>query len=531
MTDKNKTLSKYYVYGYCLFLSAVYLLFCTESSPLYPFNVWVDANAFFTMGKGMMNGKVLYRDLFEQKGPLLYFIHGLSYLISHRTFLGVYIFEVISFSIFLFYSHKLILLFLDIKYSIISLPLITAIILNMRNFSHGDSAEEFCLPLMAISLFYLIRYFKNTSSDLVSGRVLLINGIIAGCVLWIKFTLLGFWFAWMASVFFCMIFNNTNRGSASVASDVNYTSELPANNNFLHAIKACFIFLLGMLLATVPWLIYFGINHAIAPWIDTYIFVNFHSYPNKMPLMQRVLYILFNINKNLFRNWIFGIISYLGVITFIISKKYIKSVLNRICFFLCFIFLSLGVYGGGRAYIYYFVIFSPFVTFGFIVLFDLLNLYMNKVISFRITAVIVLISLLITYPLTFSYNHNTDLLKYHKGDLVQYEYASIMKKTPNATLLNYGSLDAGFYTVAGITPNIRFFQRLNIAYNMFPLNIDEQNRYIKDRMTKYVIIRENALGESGLRYIPHLYENYRMVTVKEQLYEGNNYNYYLFKLK
>ena len=49
------------------------LLFCTKNSWLYSFNDWVDGNAFFTMGKGMVNGLVPYKDLFEQKGPLLYF--------------------------------------------------------------------------------------------------------------------------------------------------------------------------------------------------------------------------------------------------------------------------------------------------------------------------------------------------------------------------------------------------------------------------------------------------------------------------
>ena len=42
------------------------LLICSKNSPLYPYNDWVDGNAFFTMGKGMFNGKVPYKDLFEQ---------------------------------------------------------------------------------------------------------------------------------------------------------------------------------------------------------------------------------------------------------------------------------------------------------------------------------------------------------------------------------------------------------------------------------------------------------------------------------
>ena len=75
------------------------LLICSKNSPLYPYNDWVDGNAFFTMGKGMFNGKVPYKDLFEQKGPLLYLIYGIGYLISHDTFLGVYLLEVISYLI------------------------------------------------------------------------------------------------------------------------------------------------------------------------------------------------------------------------------------------------------------------------------------------------------------------------------------------------------------------------------------------------------------------------------------------------
>ena len=72
------------IYLYCLLISIVFLAVATKSSFLYPLNDWTDPNCFFTVGKGMMNGKVIYKDLFEQKGPLLYFIRGLAYLISNE---------------------------------------------------------------------------------------------------------------------------------------------------------------------------------------------------------------------------------------------------------------------------------------------------------------------------------------------------------------------------------------------------------------------------------------------------------------
>jgi ABC-type microcin C transport system permease subunit YejB len=85
---------------FCFVTSFLLILINSKSSPLYPFNDWVDANAFFTMGKGLFNGKILYQDLFEQKGPLLYLIYGFGYLFSNTTFLGIFLIEVIFFTFF-----------------------------------------------------------------------------------------------------------------------------------------------------------------------------------------------------------------------------------------------------------------------------------------------------------------------------------------------------------------------------------------------------------------------------------------------
>ena len=76
--------------GWWLLLAFVLLSIGSMCSYLYPYQNRVDQNCFFTVGKGMMTGLVTYRDLFEQKGPLLYFLHGLAYLISPDSFIGVF---------------------------------------------------------------------------------------------------------------------------------------------------------------------------------------------------------------------------------------------------------------------------------------------------------------------------------------------------------------------------------------------------------------------------------------------------------
>ena len=67
-----------FAFLFSLLTAAALLLICTKSSVLYPFNDWVDANCYFSVGKSMMNGKVLYRDIYDHKGPLLYTLHAFA---------------------------------------------------------------------------------------------------------------------------------------------------------------------------------------------------------------------------------------------------------------------------------------------------------------------------------------------------------------------------------------------------------------------------------------------------------------------
>ena len=77
--------------GLCLGTAAVLLAVCSWSSPLYPYHCGGDANVYFTIGRNMLDGLVPYRDLIDQKGPLLFFIQMLAALVSRQSFLGVWL--------------------------------------------------------------------------------------------------------------------------------------------------------------------------------------------------------------------------------------------------------------------------------------------------------------------------------------------------------------------------------------------------------------------------------------------------------
>ena len=86
----------------CMLAATLLLLFCSQCSPLYPLNIWDDANCLLTVGRVMRTGGVLYRDIYEQKGPTLYLIHALAACLSDSGFGGVYVMEALSLAAALF---------------------------------------------------------------------------------------------------------------------------------------------------------------------------------------------------------------------------------------------------------------------------------------------------------------------------------------------------------------------------------------------------------------------------------------------
>ena len=80
---------------FCLIAAALLLAICSMCSFLYPLNPWVDVNCFVTVGQGILEGKLPYRDLMEQKGPLLYVLHALAVAIAPGRYWGIWLMETL----------------------------------------------------------------------------------------------------------------------------------------------------------------------------------------------------------------------------------------------------------------------------------------------------------------------------------------------------------------------------------------------------------------------------------------------------
>lgn len=490
---------------FLLFAAFLILLFATRSSFLYPCNDWNDANSYFSVGKALFNGKMPYRDVFDQKGMYLYFLYGLAYLVSHTTFLGVFLLEIVLAVFDLWGFFRILQLYVKRSTALFLSPLALAVSFCSYSFYWGGSAEEVCLPFVIWGLYLSLDYFQNQYPQRkMSRKTLFLGGLLAGMVANIKFTVLGFFFAWMMCVAFAFL----------------------AKKDVWGAVKACLVFLLGMAVPFVPWLIYFGVNHGLYEWYWGYVYINVFVYSDlngEGPTLYERVYTLSKLLYWLIRqNFIYFSFVILGVLWQFFGRK--KKLLERFNLFaLCF-FLFIGIYIGGAHLPYYALPLSVFGVLGFALAGKGIELAAGRIKMEKKALMCTLlagsVSLLACVGIVVGLSMNIPHMSKEKEELFLFQFKEIVEQTENPTLLNIGCLDAGLYTVCDIVPTCRWFQTQTLHIEDV---LRDQEQYIREGRTDYVLARDE--------YPAVIEERYELVAQAPWNQGELEFTYYLFRLK
>ncbi len=156
--------------GIAAFLSITFgLLFLTSNSPLYR-TYGGDSSIFVTLGRALLSGKVPYVDIFDHKGPMIFFINAFPQLFS-RTVTAVWVQEVVL----LFFSLLLIARMTGRMELRFALP---AQLVYLAFFGllidGGNYTEEYCnfFTLLGLSTCVDYTFAKRDSASWVYGLVL-----------------------------------------------------------------------------------------------------------------------------------------------------------------------------------------------------------------------------------------------------------------------------------------------------------------------------------------------------------------------
>lgn len=478
-------------------ISVICITIVSKCSPLYAFHDGSDLNWFLTMGRGMANGMVPYKDLFEQKGVYLYMLFALNYLICGNSLYVIYVIEIICFTAFLWLAYKICTLFAGRGLSLLCAAGTAVVVCCCYAFfSGGGETEEYCLPMLAFGAYVLLRYFKRGDVPL---WLVAVCGLFSGIIFWIKYTVLIF-FAAMAVCLFV---------DRCIKRDV--------KGGFIYAA----VFVAAFAVISVPALVYLGVNGAIGDMWRVYIVDNIFAYSSGRSFAQS-LATMWGAVSNVLKSFLLYLFVIFGVVWLwrggALHEKRFKVYYT--CIFAATFVVHCLIFGGIA---YYHLVIGAFVPVGFLgAKFCICGIYSAVISLFKgrgqpyrqrfasnyaaaeegsgaffaragaklrvgvnvhtcaLAAAIVAVICLLCGNCTLELFYKLDYYP-------QFKAAEAMEEEGGGSLLSYKIYDRGFYAAYDETPEFYYFAQNNFDREDYPELFEEQESYVENGLADFVV--------------------------------------------
>lgn len=233
--------NKHYLILFLIALSAFFLLPIT--GPFQKLSVQFMVSDYFNFAKSMLQGNLLYVDLYDHKGIVLFLLYFIPVLISNTSYLGVFFVEgLVSIGVVLscwrYCSYRYS------KNTALIITSLTVLTLHVSFFQPMLNTE----PISLIIVFLLLRYIEDKGYLDYSKRAYILFGFAFSVVFWMKYslvlTIFPFW------LFICI--------------------ESVKNKKLVMFIKRCFISASVFGIITAFIFGYFAYHNALNTMLNTY---------------------------------------------------------------------------------------------------------------------------------------------------------------------------------------------------------------------------------------------------------------------
>lgn len=143
--------------GITMAMGLVFLLFASPyTTPLNPYYGY-DSAVFMVLGKGVAAGKLPYLDLYDNKGPMIFYINALGYILGGRT--GVFFLQVVFMGLSLALLYRLARLYTDIPRA--WLALVVFAFVYCGSVGEGNMTEEWSVLFTVLPLYLGLRFLRT----------------------------------------------------------------------------------------------------------------------------------------------------------------------------------------------------------------------------------------------------------------------------------------------------------------------------------------------------------------------------------
>ncbi len=480
LLNKRRGISQESIVRYMFFLalSLTALYFCTESSPFYARNPWDDVSIYYSIGRGITQGYVPYRDMFDHKGPVVFFFYALAHLLVPDCFYGGYLLESFCLSWLLYFVYKAGRLYF---YEGVAggLSVISMVVLLDGDFlGYGGSCEEFAMVIYGSVLYGYLAYFAGKKA--CTGRWMAGTGALLGLVFWMKFNMTVCLFVLVGMIML---------------------HKLLGRHNILKDIAAFAGGFAGVSILVVG---YFICAHAIGYLKNGYFVANL-AYADVRSMGETLGVFGQNVLMAVTDNPGITLLVVLGILVFVLSSRYLGHILGRAGLAAAFVLLIGSTYVS-YAFLYYYCLVAVFAVLGMIAAAGFLTDRIDRLkVCGKMPFFLGLPCLCLL--LVFNQNHREAAAfseNFTLFDVCEKEIENASNK-PDKTILLYRNHTVQAMTYEGMKPAARYYFAPNISKKIPEIN-EEQDRYIHEGTAQFVLVHDVDVYPNLMEWGLHQYE-------------------------
>lgn len=201
MKNINEKLNKYYPL-IVLFIFCFILTFLMCFSPLAQgFGRGHDSAIFATVGNALNQGRVLYTEIVDNKGPLLYLINALGLSINYDF--GMFYIEYIFLCLGSFFAYKTAMLITKKNCWVSCFSVMFAMLLFIPTLQGGNFTEEYAILFINIATYFIVKFIFNDYK--LKKHELIIIGVCFAATFLLRANLCALYVAEIIVILFYMV--------------------------------------------------------------------------------------------------------------------------------------------------------------------------------------------------------------------------------------------------------------------------------------------------------------------------------------
>ena len=438
-----------------------------------------DLSIYNIIGREILKGKVLYKDIFDHKTPYIFFIHTLAALLPNHH-IGLFILEVLLLAITLIFTFKFCNLYLDSFKSFISCLFLSCFLCYIPITFGYSRTEEYAITFMMVALYIFAKYFFNEEKDVTTTRdndiYMAVIGIMAAM-------------CFMTNIRATILF---------VPFAVALFIKLLKEKKYKRILRLLIFGVLGVILTILPYLIYMVATNSVDDAIYAVVTTNLNYAKSNMHNKLSVFDIAIKMLTEYYVFYILIAVSLISIVVLNINKYFKYSIISSYIIGIVYITFS------QRVHCYYLVILFPYyISICFLIFkkYDkLLNIKSIKSFHYMIIMVVVI-------ALNIFLNRSIDVQvinQVHRAERINNVIDKNFEDKKNVKLLSIGFFPE-VYTYTKLDCPYKYWFIPTLSYKADNTIFMSQYQYLLNGDNDIVIMRESE----------HIYEY--PTSIREQI--------------